>query len=91
MTVRTLSFLLAVVLWNVQRPVAIVALALGFILPYVAVVIANAGRERPPSLPSTHIVTSVRPSLGPAPGGDAPEDVKESPGDGQQPPRHGHG
>jgi hypothetical protein len=46
MAVRTLSVILAVSLWNVERYVAIVALVLGALLPYVAVVIANAGRER---------------------------------------------
>ncbi|MFF3766580.1 DUF3099 domain-containing protein [Streptomyces sp. NPDC001922] len=63
MLVRTVSFLLAVVLWNVERPVAIVALVLGFALPYIAVVIANAGRENAPSLPSTFIPPPERPAL----------------------------
>lgn len=45
MSVRTVSVVLAAVLWNVERYVAVVALALGVLLPYVAVVIANAGRE----------------------------------------------
>ncbi|MEU6081749.1 DUF3099 domain-containing protein [Streptomyces sp. NPDC047108] len=64
MVIRTLSFLLAVVLWNIERHVAIVALVLGFVLPYVAVVIANAGRENAPSLPDSFIATPVRPMLG---------------------------
>lgn len=55
MSVRTVSVVLAAVLWNVERYVAIVALALGVLLPYVAVVIANAGRENTPSLPSTFV------------------------------------
>ncbi|QDY80785.1 DUF3099 domain-containing protein [Streptomyces qinzhouensis] len=63
MVVRTVSFVAAAVLWNVERPVAVVAIVLGMLLPYVAVVIANAGRERPPSLPSTHIPTPARPML----------------------------
>ncbi|MFE5733373.1 DUF3099 domain-containing protein [Streptomyces sp. NPDC056528] len=63
MTVRTLSVIAAAVLWNVERHVAIVALALGILLPYVAVVIANAGRESPPSLPSTFVPAPVRPAL----------------------------
>ncbi|RII18579.1 hypothetical protein DSC45_11720 [Streptomyces sp. YIM 130001] len=71
MSVRTLSVILAGVLWNVERHVAIVALALGLLLPYVAVVIANAGRENAPSLPSTFTPAPVRPMLGPASG--APE------------------
>ncbi|MEU8570941.1 DUF3099 domain-containing protein [Streptomyces pathocidini] len=80
MGVRTLSFLLAVGLWNVQRPVAIVALVLGFVLPYIAVVIANAGRENAPSLPSTFIPTPVRPMLHGGPTDDTPGDA---PGPGE--------
>ncbi|MFB7505920.1 DUF3099 domain-containing protein [Streptomyces broussonetiae] len=65
MTVRTASVILAVALWNVERYVAIVALVLGALLPYVAVVIANAGRERPPSLPSTFVSVPTRPMITP--------------------------
>ncbi|MEU8032368.1 DUF3099 domain-containing protein [Streptomyces sp. NPDC049099] len=65
MTIRTASVILAVSLWNVERYVAFVALVLGALLPYVAVVIANAGRERPPSLPSTFITTPMRPMITP--------------------------
>ncbi|MEU4081800.1 DUF3099 domain-containing protein [Streptomyces venezuelae] len=74
MTVRTLSVIAAAVLWNVERHVAIVALALGILLPYIAVVIANAGRETAPSLPSTFVPAPVRPALGAgesSAGGDA--------------------
>ncbi|MBI0376813.1 DUF3099 domain-containing protein, partial [Streptomyces albiflaviniger] len=42
MSVRTIAVVLAAVLWNVERHVAIVALVLGAVLPYIAVVIANA-------------------------------------------------
>ncbi|MFM9367097.1 DUF3099 domain-containing protein [Streptomyces sp. Da 82-17] len=63
MSVRTLSVILAAVLWNVERHVAIVALVLGLLLPYIAVVIANAGRENAPSLPSTFVPTPSRPML----------------------------
>jgi hypothetical protein len=65
MTVRTLSVILAATLWNVERHVAIVALVLGAVLPYVAVVIANAGRENAPSLPSTFVVTPTPPMIAP--------------------------
>ncbi|MFD7611772.1 DUF3099 domain-containing protein [Streptomyces sp. NPDC059828] len=65
MAVRTVSVILAATLWNVERHVAIVALVLGALLPYVAVVIANAGRERPPSLPSVFVPTPAQPALGP--------------------------
>ncbi|MFD3354705.1 DUF3099 domain-containing protein [Streptomyces fradiae] len=57
MSVRTLSVIAAAALWNVERHVAIVALVLGAVLPYVAVVIANAGRETTPKLPSTFVST----------------------------------
>ncbi|WP_369203804.1 DUF3099 domain-containing protein [Streptomyces sp. PU-14G] len=55
MLLRTVAVLLAVLLWDVERPLAIVALVLGGVLPYVAVVIANAGRENAPSSPSTFV------------------------------------
>ena len=66
MSVRTLAVILAAVLWNVERPVAIVALVLGGILPYIAVVIANAGRESAPSLPSTFVTAPTPPMIAPA-------------------------
>lgn len=77
MSVRTLAVILSAVLWNVERHVAIVALALGLLLPYIAVVIANGGRENASSLPSAHIPPPVRPALEnkaePAAGDGAPE------------------
>ncbi|MFH8618326.1 DUF3099 domain-containing protein [Streptomyces sp. NPDC017979] len=73
MSVRTLSFVAAAVLWNVERHVAVVAIVLGMLLPYVSVVIANAGRERPPSLPSTFVVAAPRPVLEPTPSEVAPQ------------------
>ncbi|MFK0238926.1 DUF3099 domain-containing protein [Streptomyces vinaceus] len=63
MAIRTLSVLATVILWNVERHVAIVTLIAGGLLPYVAVVIANAGRESTPSLPSHFIPSPVRPAL----------------------------
>jgi hypothetical protein len=65
MSIRTLSFILAVVLWNVSAPLAWIALVLGLVLPYVAVVVANAGRENARGLPSSRIPPPVRPALGP--------------------------
>ncbi|MEV0532831.1 DUF3099 domain-containing protein [Kitasatospora sp. NPDC050463] len=53
MLLRTVCVLLAVILWDVQRVLAFVALAGAVLLPYFAVLIANAGRERAPGLPST--------------------------------------
>ncbi|MEW2634444.1 DUF3099 domain-containing protein [Streptomyces sp. NPDC048389] len=73
MSVRTLSVVLAAVLWNVERHVAVVALVLGVLLPYISVVIANAGRENAPSLPSTFVPAPVRPALDAAPKPDAAE------------------
>ncbi|WP_329115226.1 DUF3099 domain-containing protein [Streptomyces sp. NBC_01465] len=67
MSIRTLSVVLTVILWNIERPVAIATLVLGALLPYVAVVIANAGRENVPSLPSTFIPAPSRPALGASP------------------------
>ncbi|WP_327252058.1 DUF3099 domain-containing protein [Streptomyces sp. NBC_01244] len=64
MLIRTLSVVATIVLWNVQRPVAIVTLVAGALLPYIAVVIANAGRESTPSLPSHFAPAPVRPELG---------------------------
>ncbi|GAA3856829.1 DUF3099 domain-containing protein [Streptomyces sp. NPDC003631] len=66
MSVRTVSVILAATLWNVSRPVAVVALILGAVLPYVAVVIANAGRENAPSLPSTFVSAPMRPMIAPS-------------------------
>ncbi|MFG3255470.1 DUF3099 domain-containing protein [Streptomyces sp. NPDC048172] len=63
MLIRTASVLATVLLWNVERPLAVVTLVLGALLPYVAVVIANAGRENVPSLPSTYLATPPRPML----------------------------
>ncbi|MFD5321730.1 DUF3099 domain-containing protein [Streptomyces sp. NPDC127098] len=68
MLVRTLAVLLTVALWNVSRPLAVVALVLGAVLPYVAVVVANAGRENVSSLPSTFITRDAPPTLPPGPG-----------------------
>lgn len=84
MTIRTVSVILAVSLWNVERYVAVVALVAGALLPYIAVVIANAGRERPPSLPSTFITSPVRPMITPpraeeARAESAPEDAAAHP------------
>ncbi|MEU2715825.1 DUF3099 domain-containing protein [Streptomyces sp. NPDC007205] len=89
MTVRTASVILAVSLWNVERYVALVALVLGAVLPYVAVVIANAGRERPPSLPSTFITAPMRPMLTPPRAEEAQEE--SVPQDSAAPPAGARG
>ncbi|MGV9271126.1 DUF3099 domain-containing protein [Kitasatospora sp. NPDC003701] len=72
MLLRTVCVLLAVVLWDVQRVLAFVALAGAVLLPYFAVLIANAGRERAPGLPSTFDVPPDTPlMLGPGGTGGA--------------------
>ncbi|WKX69651.1 DUF3099 domain-containing protein [Streptomyces sp. XD-27] len=77
MTIRTISVVLAAVLWNVERHVAFVALALGLLLPYIAVVIANAGRENAPSLPNSFIQPPTRPMLDPGESAHLPEPTPE--------------
>ncbi|GAT80612.1 membrane protein [Streptomyces sp. F-3] len=67
MSIRTVSVVLAVVLWQVERHMAIVALVLGMVLPYIAVVVANAGREKPPTLPSTFVTMPMKPMIAPPP------------------------
>lgn len=83
MGIRTLAVILTVVLWNVERHVALGTLVLGMLLPYVAVVIANAGRENAPSLPRTFIPGPTRPALPQSPGGTA-KSAGESAREGQQ-------
>lgn len=75
MSVRTVSVVLAATLWNVERHVAIVALVLGVLLPYIAVVIANAGRENAPGLPTAFVAAPTRPMIEPP---AAPRGVPES-------------
>ncbi|MER5184233.1 DUF3099 domain-containing protein [Streptomyces sp. NPDC002896] len=77
MSVRTVAVILAAVLWNVERHVAIVALVLGAVLPYVAVVIANAGRENAPSLPSSFTLAPTRPMIAPPQQDGSAESVPE--------------
>ncbi|MGW0559269.1 DUF3099 domain-containing protein [Streptomyces sp. NPDC003016] len=83
MLVRTVAVILAATLWNVERHVAVVALALGLLLPYIAVVIANGGRENASSLPSVHLPTPVRPALEARP---EPADAEPGPADAEPAP-----
>ncbi|MFJ6988609.1 MULTISPECIES: DUF3099 domain-containing protein [unclassified Streptomyces] len=77
MSVRTLAVVLAATLWNVERHVALVALVLGVVLPYIAVVIANAGREGAPGLPSTFVTAPLPPMIAPPrAGGPGPEEER---------------
>lgn len=84
MSVRTVAVILAATLWNVERHVAFVALVLGVLLPYISVVIANAGRENVPSLPSTFVAAPTRPMIAPPRqegfADPVPEDVAADPG-----------
>ncbi|QPP09530.1 DUF3099 domain-containing protein [Streptomyces bathyalis] len=79
MLIRTASVLLTVVLWNVQRPLAVVTLVVGALLPYVAVVIANAGRENASSMPSAFVPTHTRPAL---PSSDSVPEARREAADG---------
>ncbi|GAA2508981.1 DUF3099 domain-containing protein [Streptomyces gobitricini] len=81
MSVRTLAVIAAASLWNVQRHVAIVALVLGAVLPYVAVVIANAGRESAPPQPQGFVPApeNERPVLLPGPPAGAGERAHTEP------------
>jgi len=85
MSVRTVSVILAATLWNVERHVAVVALVLGVLLPYFSVVIANAGRENAPSLPSTFVTAPTRPMLAPPHAGGVTEPVADDPPTGSGP------
>lgn len=93
MSVRTVSVILAATLWNVERHVAIVALVLGLVLPYIAVVIANAGRENAPSLPSTFVTAPMRTMIEPPRTNDGsaesdPEDIAGDAASGAQSKPH---
>lgn len=79
MGLRTVAVILAASLWNVERYVAIVALVLGAVLPYVAVVIANAGRENAPGLPSTFVRMPSAPMIPPPPPTGRPVTTARSP------------
>lgn len=84
MSIRTVAVILAALLWNVERHVAIVALVLGATLPYIAVVIANAGRENAPGLPSTFVTLPMRPMITPGheEGTEAEGTAESVPGEG---------
>jgi Flp pilus assembly protein TadB len=73
MAVRTLCFLLCVLFWVVldQKVLASIFLVGAVLLPYVAVVIANAGRERRVEPPTAQII-SDQPALPPVVGPDEP-------------------
>ncbi|MFI1220486.1 MULTISPECIES: DUF3099 domain-containing protein [unclassified Streptomyces] len=90
MSVRTVSVVLAAVLWNVERHVATVALVLGVLLPYVSVVIANAGRENATSLPTTFVQMPMQPAVEAAPAAGSAESGDSGGASGHVPPPHEH-
>lgn len=63
MGIRTVAVILTVVLWHVALPVAVATLAVGLLLPYIAVVVANGGRENATDLPSTFVPMPTRPMI----------------------------
>jgi hypothetical protein len=73
MALRTVCFLLCVLCWVVldQKVLASLFLVGAVLLPYVAVVIANAGRERPVEPPTAHIIND-QPGLPPSTDPDQP-------------------
>ncbi|WP_042401955.1 DUF3099 domain-containing protein [Streptacidiphilus carbonis] len=72
MAVRTLCVILAVVLWKESRIVAIIALVGGIFIPYLAVVVANAGRENSPGMPDSYVGHQPQPMLEPGTAAPAP-------------------
>jgi len=68
MAVRSLCVILAIVLWKESRIVAIVCLVGGTLIPYLAVVYANAGRESAPDMPDTFVGYQPPPMLEPGTG-----------------------
>lgn len=64
MGIRTFSFIAAIILWSIYRPLSVVFFVAAAILPYIAVVFANAtGRRRidklgavtPPPVPQKQV------------------------------------
>jgi hypothetical protein len=64
MAIRAVCLVLALVVTGPFRWVFITG---AIVLPYVAVVIANAGHEQAPRAPDAWTMTSSSPELGPAP------------------------
>jgi hypothetical protein len=68
MAVRTLCVILAIVLWKESRIIAVIALVGGMLIPYLAVVYANAGRESAPEMPDTFVGYQPPPMVEPGTG-----------------------
>jgi hypothetical protein len=70
MGVRVLCFLLAVLLWqHVPLWVSLLLIVGAVVLPYTAVLFANAGRERPGDGPPPVLPPLLAPGAAPGPGG----------------------
>jgi hypothetical protein len=79
MGIRTACFLLAIL---ASGPLRWVLIAASLVLPYVAVVAANAGRERLAPPPETMLLDE-RPALGPSPQDGAPAEPPRDPSRGR--------
>jgi hypothetical protein len=91
MSLRTVCFLGAVFTWGrVPTPVSATLLVCAVILPYVAVVLANAGRERPEQAdPFLEITRQLGSGPATPPGSDAPGWDDEAPRWDDRRPRPG--
>jgi len=89
MGIRVVCFLVAVLTWShVPLWVSLVLIVAAVVLPYIAVLFANAGRERrddalpgylPLLLDPAAPVRPVSPAPGPGPAGDAPGPAADAP------------
>jgi hypothetical protein len=88
MSIRTVSVILTVVLWNVERPLAWATLVVGALLPYIAVVYANAGRENAPQPHTALVPPRVRRAIAPSrveTGAERHADAVPAPESGEEP------
>ncbi|SEM63658.1 DUF3099 domain-containing protein [Streptacidiphilus jiangxiensis] len=86
MGIRTVCVILAIVLWQVNRIAAVIALVAGGTLPYIAVVFANAGHERSGEPMDSPVPPDPPHGL---PKGPPPEPPPEPPQPSPPPPRRG--
>lgn len=83
MGIRTACFIGAIV---AHGPLRWVLAAAAIVLPYVSVVVANAGRERIPDDIATTVLHLDRPALGPGPSAAPADPENASPSDRPTPP-----
>jgi hypothetical protein len=87
MGVRVVCFLLAAILWqHVPLWVGLTLIVGAVVLPYIAVLFANAGRERQSAAPPYAVLPPqldaappARPATGPRPTGDGPRPTGDEP------------